>query len=89
MSVIRNNISGHVSDNVELYYNTIIKFDANETALMIVSFLEITLNLQNFLTTILLQEQLKKHTEDIIEKTRLEISDLKKINSLKNLQKRP
>lgn len=84
MSVIRNNISGHISDNVELYYNTIIKFDANETALMIVSFLEITLNLQNFLTTILLQEQLKKDTEDIIGKARFEMYDLdKKINSLK------
>lgn len=84
ISVIRNNISGHISDNVELYYNTIIKFDADETALMIVSFLDITLHLENFLTTILLQEKLKKSNEDLIGIARLKIYDLdERISSLK------
>lgn len=83
ISVIRNNISGHISENVELYYKTIIKFDADKTALMIISFLEITLGLQNFLTTILLQEKVKHDTKALILLARERIYNLDlKINSL-------
>jgi hypothetical protein len=48
MKTIRNNISGHISDNVDLYYNTVIKFDGDKTGEMIIEFFKITYDLTNF-----------------------------------------
>lgn len=67
MSVIRNNISGHISDNIELYYNTIIQFDGDKTGEMIIEFLQITDNLENFLINILEQEKLKDNHQELIK----------------------
>lgn len=83
MSVIRNNISGHISDNIELYYNTIIQFDGDKTGEMIIEFLQILDILQNFLIKILEQEKLKYNHQEIIKLARQILPDLNdKINLL-------
>lgn len=83
MSVIRNNISGHISDNLELYYNTIIQFDGDETAEMIIDFLKITNDLEGFLIKISDQEKLKNNNQEVIEIAKKIMPDLNdKINLL-------
>lgn len=83
MSVVRNNISGHISDNIELYYNTIIQFDGDKTGEMIIEFLQILDILQNFLIEILEQEKLKYNHQEIIKLARKMSPDLNdKINLL-------
>lgn len=83
MSVIRNNISGHISDNRELYYNTIIQFDSDETMEMIGEFLEITYYLKELLNELLRQEILKKNNRELIKLAIKIIPDLNdKIKSL-------
>lgn len=67
MSIIRNNISGHISDNIELYYNTIIQFNGDKTGEMIIEFLKITDTLENFLIKVLQQEQSKYDNKELIE----------------------
>jgi len=76
MSVIRNNISGHISDNIELYYNTIIQFDGDKTGEMMIEFLQILDILQNFLIKILEQEKLKYNHQEIIKLARKMFPDL-------------
>ncbi|PJJ62618.1 hypothetical protein [Chryseobacterium geocarposphaerae] len=83
MSVIRNNICGHISDNIELYYNTIIQFNGEKTGEMIIEFLQILDILQNFLIKILEQEKLKYNHQEIIKLARKMFPDLNnKINLL-------
>lgn len=66
MKTIRNNISGHISDNVDLYYNTIIKFDGDKTGEMIIEFFKITDDLNNFLTDILKQTYIIKQNQEVL-----------------------
>lgn len=44
---IRNNISGHINENFEEYYDEIISFNGETTALMAFSFLKVIENFQN------------------------------------------
>ncbi|MCC3215380.1 hypothetical protein LIV57_08845 [Chryseobacterium sp. X308] len=83
MSIIRNNISGHISDNLELYYNTIVQFDGDKTAEMIIDFLKITNDLEWFLIKILDQEKSKNNNQELIEIAKKIMPDLNdKINLL-------
>ncbi len=83
ISVIRNSISGHISDNLELYYNTIIQFDGDETAEMIIDFLKITHDLEGFLIKISDQEKFKNNNQEVIEIAKKIIPNLNdKINLL-------
>ncbi|AZA73209.1 hypothetical protein [Chryseobacterium indoltheticum] len=66
MKTIRNNISGHISDNVDLYYNTVIKFDGDKTGEMIIEFFKITHDLHNFLTDILEQNHIREKNQQIL-----------------------
>ncbi len=66
MKTIRNNISGHISDNVDLYYNTIIKFDGDKTGEMIIEFFKITDDLNNFLTDILKQIYIREQNQEVL-----------------------
>lgn len=65
MSKIRNRIAGHISNDFDLYYNTIINFDGEETAKIVLAFLEIIQKLQNFLTKIMLNEISIKEEDEI------------------------
>lgn len=51
---IRNNISGHINKDFELYYDTIIDFNGDDAAKMCVNFFKIIQELQNFSTDILI-----------------------------------
>lgn len=66
MKAIRNNISGHISDNIDLYYNTIIKFDGDKTGDMFIGFFKITYDLTNFLTDILEQDHIRQPNQEIL-----------------------
>lgn len=66
IKTIRNNISGHISDNVDLYYNTIIKFDADKTSKMVIEFFKITHDMHNFLTDILKQNYIREQNQQIL-----------------------
>jgi len=66
MKIIRNNISGHISDDVDLYYNTIIQFDGDKTGEMIIEFFKITNNLHNFLTDILEQNYIREKNQQVL-----------------------
>lgn len=66
MKIIRNNISGHISDDVELYYNTIIQFDGDKTGEMIIEFFKITNDLSNFLTDILGQNDIREKNQQVL-----------------------
>lgn len=63
---IRNNIGGHISDNVDLYYDTIIKFDGDKTTEMVIEFLKITHDLHNFLTDILEQKKIREQNQQVL-----------------------
>lgn len=79
IKVIRNNISGHISDNVDLYYNTIIKFDGDRAAEMIIEFLKITCDLQNFLSDILEQDDIRQKNQQVMKVAREIIPDFNKM----------
>lgn len=66
MKIIRNNISGHISDDVDLYYNTIIQFDGDKTGEMIIEFFKITNDLHNFLTDILEQNYIREKNQQVL-----------------------
>lgn len=66
MKIIRNNISGHISDDVDLYYNTIIQFDGDKTGEMIIEFFKITNDLHNFLTDILEQNYIREQNQQVL-----------------------
>lgn len=79
MSKIRNSIAGHISDDFDLYYNTIINFDGEEAAKIVLAFLEIIQKLQNFLTKIMLNEISIKEEEEILKlMTNIEIRPRKR-----------
>ncbi|WEK69541.1 MAG: hypothetical protein P0Y62_17185 [Candidatus Chryseobacterium colombiense] len=67
MKTIRNNISGHISDDVDLYYKTIIKFDGDKTGEMIIEFIKITDDLNNFLTDILQQTYIHQPNQEVLK----------------------
>lgn len=50
---IRNNISGHINDNFEEYYDEIINFDAERTSIMTLDFFKIINKIQNLLTELM------------------------------------
>jgi len=50
---IRNKISGHINDNFEEYYDEIINFDAEKTALMTLDFLKIIETIQLLLAELM------------------------------------
>jgi len=80
---IRNNIAGHISDDFELYYDTIIKFDGDETGKIVVKFLAIIRKLQNFLTKIMMKERVKeKEFDKVILDTEEKIHNLLKIMNM-------
>jgi hypothetical protein len=66
MKIIRNNIGGHISDDVDLYYNTIIQFDGDKTSDMVIEFFKITYDLHNFLTDILEQNYIREKNQQVL-----------------------
>lgn len=50
---IRNKISGHINDNFEEYYDEIINFNGEETALMVIDFIMIISSIQKLLTELI------------------------------------
>lgn len=57
---IRNKISGHINDNFEEYYDEIINFDGEETALMVLDFTMIISSIQKLLTELMQTIELDK-----------------------------
>ncbi|CAH0213515.1 hypothetical protein [Chryseobacterium sp. Bi04] len=57
---IRNTISGHINDNFEEYYDEIINFDAEKTALMTLDFINIIGSIQYLLTEMMQTIELDK-----------------------------
>ena len=66
MKIIRNNIGGHISDDVDLYYSTIIQFDGDKTSDMVIEFFKITYDLHNFLTDILEQNYIQEKNQQVL-----------------------
>lgn len=61
---IRNKISGHINDNFEEYYDEIINFDGEETALMVLDFIIIIGSIQKLLTRLIHDIKLDKSKID-------------------------
>ncbi|HCN51345.1 MAG TPA: hypothetical protein DIT10_20035, partial [Chryseobacterium sp.] len=57
---IRNKISGHINDNFEEYYDEIISFNGEETALMVLDFTIIIGSIQKLLTELMQTIELDK-----------------------------
>lgn len=71
---IRNKISGHINENFEEYYDEILNFDGEETAIMTIDFLKIIEAIQLYLTE--LMKEVKIDTSKIgIEKLK-ELQDI-------------
>lgn len=84
ISLIRNEIAGHISGNFELYYDTIVKFDAEETAKIVLKFTKIIEKLENFLSKTMMKEKVnKKKFDNLIEDTQEKIEIiLKKLSNI-------
>lgn len=61
---IRNKVSGHINDNFEEYYDEIISFDGEETALMVLDFIIIIGSIQKLLTELMHAIKLDKSKID-------------------------
>ncbi|MDY3548960.1 hypothetical protein PG291_10130 [Riemerella anatipestifer] len=70
---IRNKISGHINENFEEYYDEIIKFDAEKTALMTLAFFKIIGSFQELLNE--LMKNIKIDTSNINQEKLIEIQE--------------
>lgn len=80
---IRNNISGHINKNFEVYYDTVVSFNVKETVLMSISFFKIIQDIQNFST--LIMETEKQRIEDNNKRNSISINQV--IEKIRKIQK--
>lgn len=62
---IRNKISGHINDNFEEYYDEIMNFNGEETALMVLDFVTIISSIQKLLSELMHAIKLDKSKIDV------------------------